>query len=81
MAFFSSWGDDMNANDQLTDREREMLSIIAELRSDLRDERAYSQQLREKSVHDLRELREVRQALRDVLQQVDAARKSAARVA
>lgn len=45
---------------------RQLLAIIRELREELRTERAYSQQLREKSVRDLRELRAMREVMHDL---------------
>lgn len=52
-------------NEERADR-KQLLSIIKELRDELQAERAYSQQLREKSVRDLRELRAMREVMHEL---------------
>ncbi|HEY2513693.1 MAG TPA: ATP-binding protein [Polyangiaceae bacterium] len=51
------------------DRE-ELLTLVSTLRDELRTERAYGRHLRQKAVHDLRELRAMRRALHDVKEQL-----------
>ena len=62
--------DERDAN--RADRE-ELLTLVSELRDELKTERAYGRQLRQKAVHDLRELRAVRRALHEVKEQIAVA--------
>jgi len=53
------------SNEERADR-KQLLAIIRELRDELNTERAYSQQLREKSVRDIRELRAMREMMHEL---------------
>src|SRR2546425_8016268 len=55
----------IDRDEEKADRQQ-LLALIRELRDELKTERAYSQQLREKSVRDLRELRAVRQVIHEL---------------
>jgi len=58
-------------NEERADR-KQLLAIIHELREELQAERAYSLQLREKSIRDVRELRAMREAMHELRRRLHA---------
>ena len=59
------------SNEERADR-KQLLAIIRELRDELQTERAYSQQLREKSIRDIRDLRAMREVMHELRQRLHA---------